>query len=460
MLTGDELSIQQINSTRGASAEMPCMCCMNVKSKWSLDMAHDVSGYFVSSTETDLSKIVLHSDETVRGIAKKLEARHPIETKTKFTVTQKQLGFTYSPGMITLDPALSVIYKPVSALMYDWLHCMLIDGVFAITVGETMAVLRPMGVTYGQIGTFVDKWHWPGRIGQRSVSGADAFKAAKISKWYEERRFKTSASEALSLYPVMAAFFDQEDIDRMRVPAVTCFRLCCDVLDSLQSVCRSRCTPAKLASVVLRFLSFFKLCFGESCMGPKHHYMLHIPQQYNKHNILFPCFVHERKHRECKRFASDIRNTACDFERTLLEEITNHHIMTLEKSTFSLGPQLIKPARPSPRMLEILHQSVGDVDIALGSQARFSDWGIVCKGDVVVARVGDQHRAGRVFLIAAIDNVVCIGLSVWKFLRRSKGYSVWETTGSSDVLIEADCVVNTVVWSMQGSEIEVIMPRL
>ena len=51
ILTGDELSIQQINCTRGASAEMPCMFGMNVKSKWSLDIEHDASGYFVSSRD-------------------------------------------------------------------------------------------------------------------------------------------------------------------------------------------------------------------------------------------------------------------------------------------------------------------------------------------------------------------------------------------------------------------------
>ena len=46
LLTGDELSIQQINCTRGASAEMMCMCCMNVKSKWSLDKEFDTTGFF------------------------------------------------------------------------------------------------------------------------------------------------------------------------------------------------------------------------------------------------------------------------------------------------------------------------------------------------------------------------------------------------------------------------------
>ena len=262
LLTGDEMSIQQINCTRGASAEMPCMCCLNVKSKWSLDMQHDSSGFFVSSTEVDMSKLKLHTDETVVAIAHKLKAKAAIENKTRFQSSQKQLGFTYSPGMITLDADLVPIYKPISALVYDWMHCMLLDGVFAITVGEMMEELRPRGVSYKHIADFVQAWHWPGRIGFQGASGDDIFKPARIAKFYEERKFKSSASEALSLYPVLAAFFDQPHIDALEAPSISCFRWCCEVLDALQSVSRHACTPERLAECILRFLRFFKLWFS------------------------------------------------------------------------------------------------------------------------------------------------------------------------------------------------------
>ena len=138
---------------------------------------------------------------------------------------------------------------------------MLIDGVFAITVGEMMADLRPRHVNYTAIAYFVQKWQWPRRIGDRGASGEDVFTSGKIKKYYEERKFKTSASEALSLYPVMAAFVDEPHIDALQAPSITCFRLCCDVLDALQSVSRSKCTPEQLADRILRFLRFFKTLF-------------------------------------------------------------------------------------------------------------------------------------------------------------------------------------------------------
>ena len=463
LLTGDELSIQQINCTRGASAEMMCMCCLNVKSKWSLDRHHDTEGFFVSSTEVDMSKLRLHTDQTVIEIAKKLQARSAIEGKTKFETTQKQLGFTYSPGMITLDPVTTTIYKPISALVWDWMHCMLIDGVFAITVGEMMADLRPRHVNYTAIADFVQEWHWPRRVGDRGASGADVFTSAKIKKFYEERKFKTSASEALSLYSVMAVFVDQPHIDALQAPSITCFRLCCDVLDALQSVSRSQCTPEQLADRILRFLRFFKLCFGEDAMSPKFHYMLHIPRQYKTHGILFPCFVHERKHRELKRFAGAITNTGIDFERSLLEEITNHHMMTLQNSTFSLGPQLIKELkRAPPKVIGILRSTFGaDASIAVASQARFSEWGILTREDVVVLKVEGEIRAGRIFLCAEVDGAVCFGVSIWRFVRRCSGYTLWDPSAPSNGMIDADAIVNTVLWSERdGGHIAVLAPKV
>ena len=166
-----------------------CMIGANVKSKSSLDLGHDTSGYFVSSTETDMSKMRLHSDESVVGIARRLEAQKAVESGRQFVITQKQLGFTYHPGMITLDPLLSTIYFPISALLWDWMHCFLIDGIFAVTVGEMMCDLRPKGVTYARMAEFVSKWHWPGRVKNRGVSGTDVFKASKWQVWYTEKKF-------------------------------------------------------------------------------------------------------------------------------------------------------------------------------------------------------------------------------------------------------------------------------
>ena len=173
MMTGDEAALQAINCTRGASGEMPCMFCCNVKSKRSADAPHDKSGYFVSPTETDLTKLRLHTDESVAAIAHGLQTKFSVQNPSAFKQTQKQIGFSYSLGSILLCPVLATIYKPISATVYDWLHCLLIDGVLAITMGETMAALREYRLLYSDIADFVGKWRWPARISKRSASGQD-----------------------------------------------------------------------------------------------------------------------------------------------------------------------------------------------------------------------------------------------------------------------------------------------
>ena len=198
-------------------------------------------------------------------------------------------------------------------------------------------------------------------------------------------------------------------------------------------------------------------------MSPKFHYMLHVPRQYKQHGIIFPCFVHERKHRELKRFAGAITNTGIDFERSLLEEITNHHIMTLQDSNVCLGPQLIRESRrPSPKIIEVLRATFGaDASIAVASQARFSEWGILTREDVVLLRVEGETRAGRIFLCAEVDGAVCFGVSIWRFVRRCSGYTVWDPSAPSNGLIDADAIVNTVLWSEHdGGQIALLSPKV
>jgi hypothetical protein len=462
MMTGDEASIQAVNLTRGASGEMPCMFCMNLKSKRSLDLVHDRAGYFVSSTETDLSKIKYHSDETVCAIHSKLQQKHDVEEPGQFVTTQKQLGFTYSIGSILLCPLLKTIYKPVSATVYDWMHCMLLEGVFSITVGEMMAELRPFKVAYQDLGEFVSKWTWPSRISTKAATGKDVFKPAKFKGWYKDVKFKTTASESLSLYPIMSVFFAEE---KARHPlhdtgGITCFFLCCDVLDALQKVSRKRCTPEELAEVIVRFLKFFKLKFGEDPMTPKFHYIIHLPQMLRDHSIIFPCFVHERKHRELKRYAGMLRNTSCDFERSLLEDITNQQIGIVEDANFSLLPRLCHPLpRPSVKIVDELRHTFGyDVVIKIGKSARFSEWGIAAVGDLVLADVEGRKLVCELVLAIDVDGAVYFAASAYRFVGASltSPTGIWNPAGCTNVFVHAECIVDTLVWSQEAVLVTVV----
>ena len=206
------------------------MFCLNVRNRNSVEMLHHGGEYYVSHTEFDVTKLRYHTDESVRDIARDLQVRSNIESKTRFTLTQKQFGFTHNPGSILLDDRLVAIYKPISATVFDWMHVLLIDGVFAIHMGCLMARLKEFAVTCATLHTFVKNWHWPGRINSRGVSGKDLCDPKHDAKWYELEKFKPSASEVLSLYPVFALFFATLALPgELCRPEITCFLLLCDV---------------------------------------------------------------------------------------------------------------------------------------------------------------------------------------------------------------------------------------
>ena len=465
MMIGDELSIQQVNCTRGASGEMPCMFCMNVKSKRSLDLHHDPSGFFVPSTETDTSKFVLHSDRTIRAIARQLEAEAAVATTPKaFDDVQRRHWFTHIFGSILTCTVLASIYLPVSHTIFDWMHCVLIDGIFHITLGETMKLLRPLGIRYNEMGDYVCTWAWPKRVGGRSAVGRDLWKQKNYKKWYEEGKFKSSASEALSLYPVIAMFLVSE---RQRLPGrpefvgVSCFLYCCSVIDALQRVSRDHCSPEHLAKVIFDFFNAFFTVFGADAWTPKFHYIVHLPRMLKEHGLLVNCFVHGRKHRHSKRFASDMTNTKVDFEMSVLSELTCSHIFDVESSEFSLSPRLLgSSARIKPELLATLRETFGTDDIKLGRRARFSEWGLCEVGDVAYVSMPSGCIAGKISFAVEADSCLHFGIALWVAAGDSAEGSVLHGDAScvTNVVVEASRIVDLLVWRSVGVAVQTLRP--
>ena len=459
-LSGEALV--DINSRRGSNAEMPCMFCLNVRNRNSVEMLHHGGEYYVSHTEFDVTKLRYHTDESVRDIARDLQVRSNIESKTRFTLTQKQFGFTHNPGSILLDDRLVAIYKPISATVFDWMHVLLIDGVFAIHMGCLMARLKEFAVTCATLHTFVKNWHWPGRINSRGVSGKDLCDPKHDAKWYELEKFKPSASEVLSLYPVFALFFATLALPgELCRPEITCFLLLCDVVDAFMLVARAKMTAERLHDVIVRYLTSFKAVHGDEYMVPKFHWLLHCGWQYMKHGILIACFVHERKHRMLKRYARAIRNTSRDWEQSMLAEVTDHHLAALDHEDFSFDARLVGESlkRPAADLVALLRVAFGgNADIKIANDARFSEWGVARRGDVVMIVANGVHVVGRAFLFAAIDGDIFVGVDLWTRIDATRGSSRWRVSGDRRAVLDASAILETLIWSQTLDVATVIVP--
>ena len=462
MFVADEKAVQEVNCTRGANAENPCFCCMNLKNKRSVALPYARLNIFVDSTELDITKLRFHTDETIFHVFDELQRKSAIETPAEFTLTQKTAGFTYVPGSMMQNQRIRHIYEPISCTIWDWMHCVFVDGIFSITFGLLMMSFKPHGVTYATLHAFLQQWTWPARINSRSVAGKDSCSPANAKKWYgKDRKFKPPASEQVSLYQVFAYFFVVEcRVPRVCQAGVTCFLLLCDVIDALLGIARNVITPDYLMCVISRFLEAFKAVFGPAHMTSKFHWILHLPWQLLKHGILVACFVHERKHRLLKRYAADKRNTSHDFERGLLAELTDHHLTMLEDSELCFDPKLINAyVRPPKAALATLREAYGPTaSIEIASSARINHLCTAHRGDVVLMVVGGVKAVGRLFLFASVDNVLVVGVSLWSLIDVGQNSARWSATAPRESILEADCILDTVIWSQTDDVVTVIMP--
>ena len=68
----------------------------------------------------------------------------------------------------------------------------------------------------------------------------------------------------------------------------------CDVVKILQACKHYGVTPARkqdLLAAARRHLQFFARVYGESCVKPKHHFMLHVAVLVNEWSVLLDCYV-------------------------------------------------------------------------------------------------------------------------------------------------------------------------
>ena len=180
-----------------------------------------------------------------------------------------------------------------------------------------------------------------------------------------------------------------------------------------------------------------------------------------KHGILIACFVHERKHRMLKRYARAIRNTSRDWEQSMLAEVTDHHLAALDHEDFSFDARLVGESlkRPAADLVALLRVAFGgNADIKIANDARFSEWGVARRGDVVMIVANGVHVVGRAFLFAAIDGDIFVGVDLWTRIDATRGSSRWRVGGARRAVLEASAILETLIWSQTLDVATVIVP--
>ena len=136
-------------------------------------------------------------------------------------------------------------------------------------------------------------WYW------EAIVHHELFQKKREESNTDAKKFKCTASEALSLVAVLAVFFASFIVKRL-VTALTPFL---DVYAALAKVCdlfyqtsRHSVQPKDLLKAVEDFLQVFTAVYGVECMTPKFHWLLHFWKYLcsDRFGRLVSCFVHER----------------------------------------------------------------------------------------------------------------------------------------------------------------------
>lgn len=368
---GDEQALKHIYENKGSAGKMPCLFCRNLVNR---RYAPQPLGNLVLHTELDARKFAKHTDQSIWKIIDILPRRQAEMNKGEFKEYQSNVGFNCAPFGVLRDVSLRSKLKPISATCFDPMHVYLVGGLFHTEMTELLAALAMHGINQARVHSFIEKWTWPAATRDRGVSG----KGLLAKKF--EGDFKSSASEALSLYPVMREFVAQIPNHHLKA-ACNSFKSIALVLDNLRLASAGHISGEDLHASIVHHLEAFKLAYGDEKWVPKCHYALHLADQLKTHGLLLTCFVHERRHKEAKRFANQMSTGVPGVEASLLKDLWLNHTLDLSNFQAPSGESSWTPCPPELQVSFANHLGLlileHTLEIALWSHK-------IKRGDVVV----------------------------------------------------------------------------
>lgn len=468
VVIADEAALHGMYMCKGAGGLKPCMLCQNVFNAKEVRGAveADDSGWAVAHTCGDAGKLVLHTTATIDAVVRRLATAKPVMGKTAFDELQTRLGWKFAVGSLVESTRLLRIADPTEHALYDWMHVFFVQGAFNIHMGLLAQALRGFSITYKMLDEYVGEWRWPVHLGSKVGRSSGPLSQKRSHSSWESGVFKATASEGLSLLPILAHFLERVGVAATSAELkahIDCFQKLCAVVTLIRSAARARVDPASLRAAAEEYLQAFKLMYGTDSMVPKFHSILHFPRFVERFPVLPNCFVLERKHKQPKRFANEVRNTHGNWESAVARDVTSRHISALQNRARQGTSELLDPAyTPSPALKATLVAALGEGTFRTSRSARINEWERVGKGDVVVLNVRGVHVVGKIALLADVaepdGRTTFCQLECFDFVSPAGTHGAkYKRTGRQRMQFVRD-IVCAVVWSGTGNIVTVLYP--
>ncbi len=439
---------------KGDAGTKLCMLCKNLYAEKSELVDEDGSDLLTCSLvhESDLD---FATNEDILGAARRLASKAGTEPAQRFALRQQAVGLRHEPDGLLLDRELAQIVRPAQQFCHDWMHAMFVHGVFNTVGFLLLEALIQTGVRdiWDTFYNYVGLWVLPHRVANASLR--DVFEPKRQKSSRKARHIKCTASEGLSLLPIVAFFVHSVLLKAGRCMAeCKAFLALADVVDLLSAVPLGIVTADTLRLAIKGFLDCCILAGWRRLMHPKFHWLVHLPRHLQHFKCLPTCWVHERKHRMVKRYATDIYNTRT-FEGSVLAQVHAHHIAALTCSTtFDTSVGLISAVSAPPKMKLFLERELqmSGFEILCSREARISKFTTCCKGDVVMIKSLDRttYVAGQIWFLASVHGEPCAVVAVWRLIKFDIETSAaeWEEEGDpSPSIMHLDEIVASVTYT-------------
>jgi hypothetical protein len=462
----DGLAHKETFHVKGDNGTRSCVLCLNEVSVKSGLTNFDGSDILRSSILRE-DECDLATDADILDTVKRLDAYKLTDGPTVFKLREQALGFNHVRYTMLLDPLLEGVILPATQFVHDWMHCMVAGGIFQLCLHLMLEALWADGVKniYAMLGTYLDIYHWPRRLNIASMTAYFAPKRREAHR--DAKTFKCPASHALSMYAVLAYY-----VNAVIKPSGRCTAACnaflalCDLLDCFLAIPLGIVSDRIFRERRDLFLEQYQAAFGINYMIPKCHWLLHFTQHKEKMGTLLSCFVHERKHKTTKRYATDMLNTRC-YDRSLLAECLCDHLCKLSDHgafDFTIGP--IKPKRAGPKhrkyLEELLMNGVASRpdEILISSVAQYSPFAACSTTDVVLIKLeGNDFEAGEVWMHASVRGVAVSLVSVWTLVELdvTNLAATWRYS-ENPRLIDTSDILESTVWTRLGDTVRTLLP--
>ena len=243
-LLADEAALHAAFMCKGSAGFRPCLLCSNV---YNARTTRAIARGDVPHTCVDPDACTLHSEASLRAVASALSRTAATGTKAQLEEHQTAIGWNFAPSSVLWTERWMQKACPTYGACFDWMHVFFIAGIFNVHLGHLLHALNSAGVSPAALSDYIAEWTWPKLIG--SKTGVDVFGPKRVKGSWSEWQLRATASEALSLTPVIANFMqgiiDRPGHDARLAPHAACLLLLAHIVELLQ-LC-GRCSKSQHA---------------------------------------------------------------------------------------------------------------------------------------------------------------------------------------------------------------------